>query len=130
MVVCGSLLLHLRDPVRALEAIRSVCRGRFLCTNQIDLRLTLLGRGAPLARLQGATDLCQWWVPNPTAHRHMLESTGWEIERERGLRDPLRRRPQPARQRPAAQGESNGSPGLVAGNDGVPHHAVLARPAS
>ena len=27
VVVCGSLLLHLRDPVRALEAIRGVCAG-------------------------------------------------------------------------------------------------------
>src|SRR5881398_852835 len=27
VVVCGSLLLHLKDPVRALEAVRSVCRG-------------------------------------------------------------------------------------------------------
>ena len=25
VVVCGSLLLHLREPLRALESIRSVC---------------------------------------------------------------------------------------------------------
>ena len=35
VVVCGSLLLHLRDPLRALEAIRAVCDGYFLSTNQM-----------------------------------------------------------------------------------------------
>src|SRR4051794_27943263 len=30
LVYLGSLLLHLRDPVRALERARSVCRGRLL----------------------------------------------------------------------------------------------------
>src|SRR5258708_7831945 len=30
VVVCGSLLMHLRDPVRALKAIRAVCKGEFM----------------------------------------------------------------------------------------------------
>src|SRR4051794_21837856 len=29
IVTCGSLMLHLRDPLRALEAVRGVCRGEF-----------------------------------------------------------------------------------------------------
>ena len=41
VVVCGSLLLHLRDPLRALNAIRSVCREQFLSTNQIELGLSV-----------------------------------------------------------------------------------------
>src|SRR5438270_201044 len=39
VVVCGSLLLHLRDPVRALEAIRSVCEGWFLSIEAVSLTL-------------------------------------------------------------------------------------------
>jgi len=60
VVVCGSLLLHLREPLRALGAIRSVCTGQFLSTNQVDPWLTALGGRAALARLEGMTDLCQW----------------------------------------------------------------------
>src|SRR5580704_3494793 len=44
VVVLGSLLLHLRDPIRALEAVRRVCRGQFLSADQIELGLTLKAR--------------------------------------------------------------------------------------
>ena len=128
VVVCGSLLLHLRDPIRALTAIRSVCRGAFLCTNQIELGLTLRERRAPVARLHGTEDECQWWVPNPTGHSHMIRSAGFEVETES--------RPYAI---PFGQGHSAmpRSPRVLlrgtvrrvmTGNDGVPHHAVLARP--
>src|SRR5581483_8028191 len=53
-IVCGSLLLHLRDPIRALEAVRSVCAGLFLTSEPIDLWLSILGRRKPLARLDGS----------------------------------------------------------------------------
>src|SRR5258708_18180156 len=36
VVVCGSLLLHLRDPLRALEAIRTVCSGYFMSAEQAN----------------------------------------------------------------------------------------------
>ena len=36
VVLCGSLMLHLRDPLRALEAIRSVCAGQFMSSEQIE----------------------------------------------------------------------------------------------
>src|SRR4051794_12976164 len=40
-VYLGSLLLHLRDPVRALDRVRSVCTGQILVVDSIDLLLTL-----------------------------------------------------------------------------------------
>jgi tRNA (mo5U34)-methyltransferase len=129
VIVCGSLLLHLRDPVRALEAIRSVCRGSFLCTNQIDVRMTVLNRKAPRATFLGAGDYCQWWVPNPAGHKAMLESASWVIERESkpyaipfGVGHRLRKTNLRGQLRKLARL-------AVAGGDGVPHHAVLARPA-
>jgi tRNA (mo5U34)-methyltransferase len=127
VVVCGSLLLHLRDPLRALAAIRSVCSGRFLCTNEIDLALTMLGRGRPLARLDGVSDLCQWWVPNPAGHRRMLESSGFAVERESG---PYAIPYGPAHPPPGRTPRglvSVAARRLLAGNDGVPHCAALAR---
>ena len=72
IVVCGTLLLHLRDPLRALEAIRGVCRGRFLSAEQIDLRLSALHPRTPLAELNGSGPLCQWWEPNVAGHRRMI----------------------------------------------------------
>ena len=52
VVLCGSLMLHLRDPLRALEAIRSVCTGQFLSSEQVSLALTLSHPRRPLARLE------------------------------------------------------------------------------
>ena len=128
VVVCGSLLLHLRDPLRALEAIRSVCRGQFLCTNQIDVRLTVVGRGLPLARLYGMSDVCQWWVPNPAGHRHMIESSAFAIEREtRPYAIPFGAGHTP-RGRSPRQLAGKLARRVACGGDGVPHHAILARP--
>jgi tRNA (mo5U34)-methyltransferase len=129
LVVCGSLLLHLRDPIRALNAIRSVCRERFLSTNQIELGLSIRHRRRPLARLDGVSDLCQWWLPNAAGHRQLLEAGGFDIERESGLysipfgtaHDPRPRTPSALAHRTARR--------LFTGNDGVPHHAALVRPA-
>lgn len=127
VVVCGSLLLHLREPLRALAAIRSVCAGSFLCTNEIDLTLTALGRRRPLARLDGASDLCQWWVPNAAGHRRMLESAGFVVERESGLYAIPYGAGHPPPGRGARASAGRVARKLVAGNDGVPHSAALAR---
>jgi len=81
VVTCGSLLLHLRDPMRALEAIRGVCGGVFLSAEQIDLPLTLRARRKPLATLNGVGSLCQWWVPNRFGHLQMLRSAGFGIDK-------------------------------------------------
>lgn len=130
VVVCGSLLLHLRDPIRALTAIRSVCRGSLLCTNQIELGLTLRERGTPVARLRGTEDECQWWVPNPAGHSHMIRSAGFEIERaSRPYAIPFGRGHSSLGRSPRRL-LSKTARRLIAGNDGVPHHAVLARPAA
>lgn len=78
IVVCGSLLLHLRDPVRALEAIRGVCDGWFLSAEQIDTRLTFLSRRSAVATFRGG-ERVQWWIPNALGHRVMVESAGFSV---------------------------------------------------
>jgi tRNA (mo5U34)-methyltransferase len=88
VVVCGALLLHLRDPVRALEAIRSVCTGSFVSAEQVDVRLTMLSRRRPAASFRGG-DRVQWWIPNAAAHRALLESAGFRIVGKRRYRVPL-----------------------------------------
>jgi tRNA (mo5U34)-methyltransferase len=129
VVVCGSLLLHLRDPIAALEAIRKVCTGELLSSEAIDLRLTLLHPKAPYARLDGTTELCQWWSPNAAAHRRMLESAGFDIVRTgRPYADPYGPgHPAPGRSARARLSSALRKQRL--GHDGVPHVAVVARPA-
>jgi tRNA (mo5U34)-methyltransferase len=85
VVVCGSLLLHLRDPIRALEAIRGVCDAQFMSCEQIDLRLSVLHPRLPIARFDGVTERLHWWTANAVGHRRMLESAGFTVERSSGL---------------------------------------------
>jgi tRNA (mo5U34)-methyltransferase len=79
VVVMGTLLIHLRDPIRALEAIRSVTRGYFLSSDQIELGLTYLGPRRPLYRLNGSGGYCQWFNYNAEGHKRMLYAAGFEI---------------------------------------------------
>jgi tRNA (mo5U34)-methyltransferase len=77
-VFMGSLLLHLRDPIRALERVRSVCRGLFLTIDAIDLLLTLLHPRRPIYFLEG-TARPWWWKPNLRGYRQMVVSGGFEV---------------------------------------------------
>jgi hypothetical protein len=60
-VFIGSLLLHLRDPVGALAAIRGVLRGELLSVDTISPWLTLthlrspLGTWGPQPDMRGST---------------------------------------------------------------------------
>jgi len=126
VVTMGSLLLHLREPLRALEAVRGVCRGCFLSVDQIDLGLSLLSPRRPVARLDGQSRLMHWWVPNAAGHRRMVRSAGFAIERTTG--------PHAVRygRSHAGHGARATNPftvarELVAGR-GPLHQAVLARP--
>jgi 2-polyprenyl-3-methyl-5-hydroxy-6-metoxy-1,4-benzoquinol methylase len=128
VVVCGSLLLHLRDPLRALDAIRSVCREAFLSTNEVDLRLSVLHPRRTLARLDGLSSLTQWWVPSAAGHRRMVEAMGFEVERESRLYSiPFGVSHSPRRGGPRGLLRAAARRVFTGGN-GVPHHALLARP--
>jgi tRNA (mo5U34)-methyltransferase len=78
IVVMGSLLLHLRDPLRALEAVRGVTRGFFLSSDQIELGLTLRSRTRPLYTLNGSGRECQWLTCNGAGHERLLYAAGFE----------------------------------------------------
>ncbi|MFN2607556.1 MAG: class I SAM-dependent methyltransferase [Acidimicrobiales bacterium] len=77
VVFCGSILVHLRDPLRALEAIRRVCRGVLLSSEPIDPWLQLLALRRPVFRLDGSR-MCQWWSPNAAGHERLLWAAGFD----------------------------------------------------
>ncbi len=127
VVVCGSLMLHLRDPLRALAAIRSVSSGVFLSSETIDLKLTAAHPRRPVASINGVGGQIHWTIPNAAGHRQMLRASGFKPERwskpytiPYGVAHPV-----PAKTRKNLTDEAFQR--VIARGPGVPHSAVLSR---
>jgi tRNA (mo5U34)-methyltransferase len=76
-VHCGDVLVHLRNPLRALESIRSVTKGRLLLSDGIDVDLP---RGAfgPTTTYLGGWDDVVWWVPSLDTVGQMVIDAGFK----------------------------------------------------
>jgi tRNA (mo5U34)-methyltransferase len=128
VVFLGSLLLHLRDPVGALERVRSVVSGRLLVVDVHDPLLSLLYRRLPVAALDGL-GRPWWWQSNAACLVRMVKAAGFElvdqpvrIRMPRGGGQPL---PRP---RVRALAGRAGRRELANALVGDPHCAILARP--
>jgi len=82
VVVVGSLLVHLRDPVRALDAVRSVTDGWFVSADYVHAPLEVLGPTRPWCELRGESVDFQWWLANSAGLRQMIDVAGFSITRE------------------------------------------------
>ena len=129
-VFLGSLLLHLRDPVLALDRLRGVCSGRLVVADTVQAVASWLHPRTPLARLEGV-DRPWWWQPNVAALSRMVASAGFEVLSRSGVYFlPLgAAHPRPGlremlRYPLAAAGREQ----LLALWRGIPHAALLARP--
>src|SRR5205085_7629183 len=82
-VFMGNLLLHLRDPIGALQAVRSVCRGELLSFEVVSPLLSLL---FPRRAVFGmwALELQQWWIPSMRGHRTVIDAAGFRVRRYGG----------------------------------------------
>jgi len=76
VVFCGTVLIHLREPERALKRMREVCRGELVLVECVDARLDLL-RGAPAARLEPAP--VERWHFNTAGLQSMVRGSGFDI---------------------------------------------------
>ena len=74
VVLCGALLLHLRDPIAALEAMRRVCRGSLVLVEALDPLLDLVPRLA-VARIN--PDRMQWWRVNSPGLAKLVTVAGF-----------------------------------------------------
>jgi tRNA (mo5U34)-methyltransferase len=130
-VYVGSLLLHLRDPIRALERVRSVLAkdGRLLLVDAIDVDLTLLHPRRAVAHFDG-DGRPWWWRPNLRALQRFVEAAGFTVEKGPTRvfmpigagHDPI------VRPRPGALANPEGRRQLVMRyRGGDPHAYVLAR---
>jgi len=130
VIFLGSLLLHLRDPVRALDALRGVCGGELIVAEAVELLPSLLRPRTPTARLEGL-DRSWWWQPNVAALRRMVACAGFEILEKTGIYFlPLgtaHPRP-PLRTAWRSLGNAGDREKLVVRVKGVPHTALRVRP--
>jgi tRNA (mo5U34)-methyltransferase len=124
----GSLLLHLRDPVRALERVREVVSGRLLVVDVYDPLMSLLFRRRPMATLDGR-GRPWWWQSNVAGVVRMVEAAGFVLDGPPGrIRMPRGSgQPRPA-PRPAALASRTGRRDLANAVLGDPHCVILARP--
>jgi tRNA (mo5U34)-methyltransferase len=136
-VFCGALLVHLRDPLLAVQRIRAVSTCFLLSMEPIALGLSLRHPGRPLTQLAGHSKA--WWLPNVAAHRRIVEVAGFEVVR---TTHPFAVPLQASRNRSEGLGSGVGAPWrrgvrgrvreiaarAVTGGNGVPHAALLARP--
>ncbi len=76
LVFCGSVLIHLRDQVLALERIAALCDDLFISVEPYDRLLSLLPFST--ARYRALRDKSVvFWEPNLRAWRRMLATAGF-----------------------------------------------------
>ena len=94
-VFMGALLVHLRDPVRALERVHGalVPGGQLLQLEGVSRRLSLLHPCRPVANLQTLDTEFNWWYPNHAALKAWLRTAGFAEITNLGLYRPPQRRP-------------------------------------
>jgi tRNA (mo5U34)-methyltransferase len=77
-VFMGNILLHLRDPILALQQVRGVTAGEFFSFEAISLPQTLLRPFSPTGQF-ALGDENLFWTPNLRGHRRLVEAGGFEI---------------------------------------------------
>ena len=103
LVFCSSVLIHLRDPMLALERMAALCRGQLVLAEEYSRRLALFPGAA--AEFRGEGPHMTWWCPTTRTWLAMVRTAGFDDVR-RGQHFNMRFR--------AARG-------------GVPHVVVHAR---
>jgi len=76
LVLCGSVIVHLRDQLQALERIADLCTGTFVSCEVYDPLLELAP--LPLARFQAHKNKACFWQPNIRAWKDMLYAAGFD----------------------------------------------------
>jgi tRNA (mo5U34)-methyltransferase len=77
VVFCGSVLIHLRDPMLALERMAALCAGRLILADEYSRRLSWLP-GPAVAEFVGESPWMTWWRPSVKAWRSMVRCAGFE----------------------------------------------------
>lgn len=91
----GALLVHLRDPVRALERTRAVLApgGEVILLETFSLAETLRAPRRPVAHFEPLATQFNWWHANLACLKAWLWTAGFEEVRLTGLHRPPAKRP-------------------------------------
>ncbi|HVS27972.1 MAG TPA: methyltransferase domain-containing protein [Solirubrobacteraceae bacterium] len=90
MIFSGAILLHLRDPTRALERMHATLRdgGRLIVLEPFSMRETLLHPRRPVAHFEATSTDFNWWLANVAGLRAMLRAAGFADVRSLGFHRP------------------------------------------
>jgi len=128
-IYIGSLLMHLRDPVRALQQARSVCRGQLLLVDNVNFFLSLLFPRRPAGFLDGI-GRPWWWAVNLAGLVRLVEAAGFTP-----VHEPKRIYMPPGRGHPTVPWgmellrSAEARQFKLTNLKGDPHAAILAEPA-
>jgi hypothetical protein len=77
LVFCGSVLIHLRDPMLALERMAGLCAGELILAEEYSRRLrpVLWAKGA---EFRGESPWTTWWIPTVRTWKAMVGCAGFE----------------------------------------------------
>ena len=81
LVFVGDLLLHLQNPILALERVHSVTKSYAIIADVFDPKIDKTGEKY-LARCMGGWKYCVWWQPSRSCLTQMLKAAGFMQVRE------------------------------------------------
>ena len=83
LVFCGSVLIHLRDQLLALERIAGLCTGTFVSAEEYDPLSALVP--FPVSRYRADRDAAVvFWQPAARTWKRMMWTAGFDAVREHG----------------------------------------------
>ena len=77
LVFCGSVLIHLRDPMLALERMAALCRDRLILAEEYSRLLERLPR-ISVAEFRGEGPHMTWWRPTTRTWLAMVRVAGFD----------------------------------------------------
>jgi hypothetical protein len=84
LVFAGYMLHQLRDPLRALEAVRGVCTGSVIVLDVVHYYRSLLS-WAPLATVGARRGYNDWFTFNAGGLRRAVEMAGFRVAADSGF---------------------------------------------
>jgi tRNA (mo5U34)-methyltransferase len=82
LVFCGSVLIHLRDQMLALERIANLCHGTFISAEPYDRLAGLIPMS--VSRFSGHHNKMVFWTPSIRTWKRLLWAAGFNRVEQRG----------------------------------------------
>jgi tRNA (mo5U34)-methyltransferase len=83
LVFCGSVIIHLRDQLLALERIGALCTGQFISAEEYEPRLNLLPWPVSRSRVRRDSAVV-YWIPNIRCWKELIWAAGFDRVEQHG----------------------------------------------